>query len=146
MKITMKKALALMEQAVEERGREWTFPINAVPMGCFYVVTDEVWEDASERCEETAREPESALNGMGKGSPACLVGLALSYLHDVTVDRVMRENNYDNIGALSSWLESSGVELTDKARAVFESAQDAQDGGDSWGHALEAAKARAETL
>lgn len=137
MKITKKKAIALMERAVKERGADWTFPINASPRGCFYVLDNDVMEE----CEGNAFDDDDPdLHGLHAGDPACLVGLALSYLGNKTIMRDLRIANFENVSTVAERLDEDGIVLTDKAKWALGVAQQCQDVGDSWGTALEEAK------
>lgn len=154
-KITKKRAITLMERAVVERGEDWVFPTDVAPMGCFYVLTDETWNDCLSNLavDEDENDLPRHLNGIQSGSPACLVGLALSFEDFIEVipvhDKIMRtlsRFNYDSVSHVAKHLEEEGIILTPKAVEVFEAAQQAQDAGDRWGLALEAAKSRAKHL
>lgn len=138
MKIKKKKAIALMEKAIEQRGRDWLFPTDASPMGCFYLVTPRVWADVENNMPEDS-DTEEELHGLKEGDPACLVGVALSLLHNDTINRAMEDRVYDNITALSETLRLSGITFTNKALRVLDVAQAAQDTGSTWGEALDEA-------
>lgn len=140
MKIKKKKAIALMQKAIDQRGRDWLFPTDASPMGCFYLVTPRVWADVENNIPEDS-DMEAELHGLNEGDPACLVGVALSLLHNDTINRAMEDHVYDNIGALSCVLTASGITFTPKALHVLETAQSAQDTGSTWGEALDEALA-----
>jgi hypothetical protein len=136
MKITGKAMLALIEQAVEERGADWVYPDTGA---CAY------WWDGdpnvSERLYDTLGDEQQ---------PACLVGWALYHSTDNvplrnTIVEVMSDYNEESIDSIirHDWLVMrTGVVLTDKALAVAKAAQEEQDAGHTWGVALEKATAK----
>lgn len=112
------KALDLLRQAVKGREDFVYKRIGSLPSGfgghCAYFTPD--------------------------GEPSCLVGTALA-VEGLTSDEADGENA-GNVDALVEHLRCGDWEITEDATAVFEEAQIAQDGGETWGTALH----RAESL
>jgi hypothetical protein len=118
------QAIALLEQAVQERGPDYEYnPLDQKVMGntistCLY---------------------------QHQGAPSCGVGLAL-HIAGVpletlqTMDKGPEEDT--SIGALheDGTLYDLGIDLTDEAERVFAAFQVRQDRGSSWAYCLAAAK------
>lgn len=117
-KITKSQALALLKQAVDERGEDYIYPgagRDSAP-SCQYVVNKK---------------------------PACIVGLALNK-GGVGIKR-LAPNASQNQKPLFTRLDLL-ERMTDNAYEVFASAQDIQDCGGTWGRAYEEALSVAEVL
>ena len=108
--ITRENFTAALERAVAERGEDFVYP--------------EAWMTSANACQYSLRD----------GTPACIIGLALSYIDPELVP----DSFY--FGAVDGVLEDLGVEdgaLIIAARA----AQIRQDRGYTWGRSLDAYKA-----
>jgi hypothetical protein len=112
--ITARDALRLIERAVEERGRDFRYSDYegdwADPDVCSY------------------RQPD--------GTPACIVGLALSYVG--LLDKLIEDDTI--VGQQASFYD----EIDPEAIGVLSAAQMSQDSGEPWGEALAVAQLQAE--
>ena len=117
-KIGKAKALELMAEAVGYMGADYVYPPGVDGAGCRYVHGD---EDES-----------------GEPTPSCIVGHAL-YLAGLEIPKIAELDQVGTIAAASYLVPA----LTGPAVRVLRAAQDRQDGGATWGKALEAAKVEA---
>ena len=127
--LTYEQAAAILNQAVAERGADWTFPeLNECP-----TCTVDDWEDY-EPC------PWHYSGGCryfsDDGKPACLVG----YVIDKTIDRSdldMREieaqHAIDALKILNNW---GALSVDERTTELLYRAQEAQDSGQPWGAAV----------
>lgn len=142
------KAIELLEKQVEKKGADYVYPYDE----CIY------FADGSQSEEENGKLAEC-------GTPLCILGNVYADL-GLTADdlRVYQTEadytrNYGDsseygwypgqAGAIGTGLwdvlpDTDKVELTPEAIEVFHKAQTVQDRGESWGKALEAAKAAAK--
>jgi hypothetical protein len=145
-KITGTKALKAMTAAMDERGEEFKFTdMFEDEIGCFY---SGIPKDKFEGYDEDG-------SPIGEHVPACLVGLAF-HLIDPALDEFLsqRDNNAQAISILfgvdrhyvsrmadEAFAECDGLEIvvTKKALMVLTAAQECQDGGGTWGEAVERA-------
>ncbi len=135
-------ALDLMNQAVKMKGSDHlqnvcTYVVADVPSYWFKGKTDEMdYIDALQREDADGLEPK----------PGCLVGTAL-WIHDkdALLKAIGQGVNGGLIGSevTISALAQAGIEISDEALALFDRAQQAQDGrrhsddqGTTWGQAV----------
>jgi hypothetical protein len=131
--ITGKQMLQAMEKAVAERGDGWTYPDTG---NCVYFYEPEYYDHTPD--EEGMISPMVVEFG-NEAQPACLVGLALSYIdRSILVDISESGNNGEGISVLAT--EQSRVSMDRMAVTISAIAQSAQDGGAPWGDALIKAK------
>lgn len=103
------------------------------------------------REERERREPVYCLY-VEKGSPSCLVGHSFHYDFGISIPYLELLNSNELAGHLGgsssvrALVMPEGVELTSEARQIFGAAQEIQDGGGTWGEALEAAEVVAASL
>lgn len=111
-----------MEAAVAERGADWVYPeAEADPDTFGATFLRDAWHvDASGSCVYQTED----------GEPACIIGLAM---HKMGVDLPP----FDRIVGARGALQDSGLNLSDSILDAASTAQNSQDGGDSWGYALE---------
>lgn len=123
------EAISLMEKAVIERGEDWRYPRETMGMKCVYFMPSHVEDELVER------------TGLQKGGPACLVGMALSFV-GLTEEIVGYSNDESVLCVSNCAAESDEVDwvLSGGAITVFNAAQKVQDRGGEWGAALKVAK------
>jgi hypothetical protein len=128
-------ALKLMSEAVAERGEDFIYKQEHGAQECRYVHDTESYDPIS-GVHEVVHESED-------WSPGCLVGAAL-VKGGVSMKQIVDTgSNEDGSDLLLDRLINAGVigKVTDGAVAVIARAQSLQDRGDSWGYALDRAKA-----
>lgn len=120
-KIKRTEALALLNRAVEEKGKDFEY-----------------------RDQEGGLRACSYFHGQ---EPGCIVGHALSYigvkrddLYLPGTDDFNTGTAFDNPDLHSALRANAKVKFTRKARLVLLTAQCAQDHGDAWGKAVDAAE------
>lgn len=137
-KITSKKMLALLEQAVETRGVNYVYPKNNGAR-CVYVRNTKKQINAP--TDEFIQED---------GDPACLIGLVLhlldpDLLKNMTNDASINMSARDMLGGGEDQKRrrygSQGVQyaFSSKAIRMAQAAQTAQDSLETWGTSLAAA-------
>lgn len=135
------KALDLLTQALEVKGP------NHTQGACYYLTRDDEFIPGHERPYNRYSDPDGGI----EPKPGCLVGTALFLLDkDALIKTVLDGGmngelitNYEFIRGL----ETNGIELTDEAVEVFDTAQSLQDGrypgiynNRPWGEAVGVAK------
>jgi hypothetical protein len=127
-------AIKLMSEAVAERGDSFVYHQEEHAAECRYVHGTEVAELSDGGLVDTPEE---------EWTPGCLVGAAL-VKGGVSLKQIMLTNNNESgSDVLLDRLVDTDVlgGVTADAIAVIALAQSLQDRGDSWGYALERAKA-----
>lgn len=124
-KLTYAKALELAEQVVTERGADFVYCRNGIG-NCAYVPTT----------DPRYPRPTSAA-AEGAGITGCAVGEVLKRA-DLLTDEVAM--SFNGIAVL---VANGFVPATSKAAVFLRQLQNRQDGGNTWGKALEAGKADA---
>ena len=135
--------LSLLERARDERGSDFIYlAYTKIGPACLYVRDD-------------ARFPNRKWgDSVSDHSPACIVGLALSYIDDGRLVPVLEEWQFDcmnddgNSSAinLNDALTVAGARLTHRAKKVAVEAQMRQDAGKTWGAAVDVATIWASSL
>ncbi len=127
--IDREEALTLMEKAVIDRGEDWRYPAAMMSGVCMYFADAEVDAEVTHTY------------GIASNGPACLVGLALSYV-GLTKEIVDYRNDQGVITLRALAVESDDLdwELSSGAISVFSAAQYLQDQGARWGDALDSAR------
>ena len=108
--ITRENFTASLERAVAERGEDFVYP--------------EAWMTSANACQYSLRD----------GTPACIIGLALSYIDPGIVP------GSGEFGSSDAGMEELGVE-DDVLIIAARAAQIRQDRGYTWGRSLDAYKA-----
>lgn len=122
------KAIELLEKQVEKKGEDYVYPFA----NCVYFAPGDMMNTAGERVEE--------------GTPLCIVGNVYADL-GLTVDDLYfydcdGTSTASQDGVVGENLpDESKVVLTEGAILVLKAAQVEQDAHETWGHALEVAKA-----
>ena len=111
-KFTDEEFEAALERAVQERGEDYVYPQR----------NKDKWVD------EYHNQAGGCVYSTPDGTPACIIGLALSYLDPSLVP------DYNDTNAARDVLP--GI-VSSVAATAAQYAQDVQDGGDTWGVALE---------
>lgn len=127
--IDREEALTLMEKAVIERGENWVYPKAVLSGTCAYFMPS--WASA-----ETVEA-----SGLRQDSPACLVGLALSYV-GLTKEIIGNHNESGVDGVMVAVDDTDDIDwtLSEDAKIVFEAAQHLQDNEATWGDTLNAVR------
>lgn len=131
--IKAEEMLSLLERARDERGSDFVYPPHRTDgPACLYVRDD-------------ARFPgRTWADSISDHGPACIVGLALSYIDDGRLVPVLEEWQFDcksndgnsSVRNINDALSGAGVRLTARAGEVALGAQLKQDGGAPWGLAV----------
>jgi hypothetical protein len=110
--ITVRQFTEAMRAAVAERGENWVYPAND------QVAHDTGWRDGRGFCQYTTAD----------GEPGCLIGLALHKIDPSIVPA------YGSLMGADLTLKAFG--LPHSVQVAAQSAQSAQDDGETWGEAL----------
>lgn len=147
-KIDATEALRLIDKAVDERGKDWTYPATGE---CRYFYDPEDYQrheyDDDEEMPMGYKKMVAYFGDDGI-KPACLVGYAIHDL-DERLDPLFIDRNSDAIddilypngenGEATIGAEDARYTFTAAARKVFSAAQEAQDSGLTWGTARDRA-------
>lgn len=122
--LTPEVAISLMEKAVEKRGANYVYQ---------QVKKKDAYGWENEACVYEH-----------KGAPSCLVG---EVLHEagVTLSALKRFDKTDT-GGITSLVDDGVLSIPKVTAQVLGVAQEAQDGGETWGGALRRAKVSAAAL
>ena len=118
------QAVELLQKAVETRGRDYVYQKRIGPVSAS--------KGEGERCSYTYG-----------GEPDCLIGVALSlagWTPEMLSELDVGLRGGVPISTLGRELMEFGPLVSPTARAVLQAAQDAQDAGETWGAALDAAR------
>lgn len=124
--ITTERVLDLLDEAVRERGADFTYPGRGPD--CVYFVDDNVLEDFTEEGIDVE-----------VGSPACIVGFVLSKL-GVKAEDLGAMNTNTGAGSLLGNHFRDRFEFEQGAVEALEGAQVEQDTGATWGQARDFAR------
>jgi len=124
--IDLDQALKLLLDAREERGYDYIDPGSEEGRGCYNVIKDYT-DDEGNKLDEPVL------------CPSCIAGTVFSYA-GVPLEFLYKHNGTVNstVRAIADDLTEE-FEVTPEAAAVLRVAQRAQDKGESWGAAVEAA-------
>lgn len=106
-----------IEKVVAERGGDYVYDSGRGDSGCFYSTTD--------------------------GKPSCIVGYVINELNPEAFEKVAAKESklgqsWGVTGAL--WAADGGMNVSEEVARALQDAQDAQDGCEPWGDALESYK------
>lgn len=117
MELTRARTLELLERAVQEQGTDHT-------AFCEYMFSD--WNEDTNEVVFTG--------------PQCIVGYVVHYLDESDSTLEMLNSDYQGSRVNSVHFANLGIETELGVVEILDAAQYAQDGGETWGEALEAAQ------
>ena len=121
-RMTAEKALALLEQVVAERGKNFIY--KGVPSDTI-IVSDCVY---------------AVRIGRAAATPSCGVGLAVQLWHPATFKRLAKDEELRGGAPVEEMFERLGIPLDDGADILLTEFQLQQDAGKRYGDALRSAK------
>lgn len=115
---TAQQALELLEKAVATRGEDYVYP----------------------KRPSINNDPTPTCLYAYQGKPDCLIGVALS-IAGWTIEELVALEDHG-----VRYAPALAANVSDAARLVFQAAQNVQDGGSTWGAALDNARDEVESL